>query len=228
VIRAYRRFLVPGLSTLVMLAVLVSLGTWQVYRLHWKEGILAQIAAAEATPPVPLTATPARFTKVSATGRLRFDRAIEFGAEVRDTSAGPTMGTYQIVPLERDGAPPVLVDRGWIPQKRPAPLAEPSGTVTVAGYIRPGERASWFSAADDPATRQFFTLDPRAIGVAVNIPDLEPFTLVALGPPAAYPIPAEHLPRPPNNHLSYVFTWYGLAAALVVVSGAWLRKALRS
>jgi surfeit locus 1 family protein len=230
---AYRRFLVPGISTLVMLLVLLGLGTWQVYRLHWKEAILAQIATAEAMPAAPLSQNPAPYTKVSTSGRFRFDRAVEFGAEVRDTSAGPTMGSYQIVPLERDGAP-LLVNRGWIPQKRPAPLDEPAGVVTVAGYVRPAERSSWFSATDDPATRQFFTLDPRVIGTAVNIPDPEPFVLVALRPPGSspapgfYPIPAEHLPRPPNNHLSYAITWYGLAASLVVIFGAWLRKGMRS
>jgi len=32
------------------------------------------------------------------------------------------------------------------------------------------------------------------------------------------------LPRPPNNHLQYALTWYGLAAALVVTFIAWIRK----
>ena len=103
--RTVRRILLPGFSTLVMLMVLVGLGTWQVYRLHWKEAILARIAAAEVAPAVPLTDEPAPYTKVSVTGRFRYDRAAEFGAEVRDTLAGPTIGFYQIVPLERDGAP---------------------------------------------------------------------------------------------------------------------------
>jgi surfeit locus 1 family protein len=51
---------------------------------------------------------------------------------------------------------------------------------------------------------------------------------VALGPtpPNGYPDPAKHLPRPPNNHLSYAITWYGLAAALVVIFVVWARKAL--
>jgi surfeit locus 1 family protein len=55
-----------------------------------------------------------------------------------------------------------------------------------------------------------------------------PFILIAMGPTpqAGYPIPAEHLPRPPNNHLSYAITWYGLAVALVVIFAVWSRKAL--
>lgn len=223
------RFLVPGLSTFAMLVVLIGLGTWQVQRLHWKEAILARIATAEAAPAVPLTQNPAPYTKVSVTGRFRFDRAAQYGAEVRDTRTGPTMGFSQIVPLERDGAPTILVDRGWVPQKRETGLDDPAGEVTVTGYIRPGEKPSWFSATDDTAERQFYTLNPQAIGIAVGVPDPAPFTLVALGSPTAeaYPAPAEHLPQPPNNHLSYVITWYGLAVALVVIFAIWMRKALR-
>jgi surfeit locus 1 family protein len=198
--------------------------------LHWKEGILAQIAAAEAAPAVPLGAAPGPYEKVSVTGRFRFDQTAEFAADVRDTRDGPTMGSFQIVPLERNGAPTLLVDRGWVPQSRETPLDDPAGLTTVTGYVRPGETQSWFSATDDVAARQFFTLDPRAIGAAVGVANPAPFTLVAMGAAAvgSYPIPAQHLPRPPNNHLSYVITWYGLAVSLVVIFGVWVRKALRS
>jgi surfeit locus 1 family protein len=225
----WRKLLIPGLSTFAMLLVLIGLGTWQVYRLHWKEGVLAQIAVAEAAPPAPLPSDPQPYTKVSVSGHFRFDRVAEFGAEVRDTKAGPTMGFYQIVPLERDGAPPILVDRGWIPQKRESPLDDPAGGVTVIGYVRPGDVAQWFSPTDDSAARQFYTLDPKVIGAALGVPNAAPFALVALGPSAegAYPAPAQNLPQPPNNHLSYVITWYGLAVALVVIFGVWARKALR-
>lgn len=227
-IPAYRRFLIPGLSTLVMLTILIGLGTWQIYRLHWKERILARIAIAEAAPPAPLTPDPAPYTKVSVSGRFDFNRAAGFGAEVRDTRAGPAMGFYQIVPLERAGASTVMVDRGWVPQKRDAPLDDPTGVVTVTGYVRPGDVPRWFSAADDPAARQFYTLDPKAISAAVGVRDAAPFALVALGPSTgSYPAPAHSLPRPPNNHLSYVITWYGLAVALVVIFAVWARKALR-
>ncbi|WP_428489791.1 SURF1 family protein [Rhodopila sp.] len=227
---ARSRFLIPTLTTLIMLAILVGLGTWQIYRLHWKQGILKQIAASEAAPPAPLTPDPASYAKVSATGRFRFDLAVQFGADVRDTNTGPTMGTYQIVPLQRDGAPTVLVDRGWVPQQSATAVDDPTGVVSVTGYVRPGDTQHWFSPTDDTASRQFYTLDPAAIGAAVGVRNVLPFTLVALGPAngASYPAPAQHLPRPPNNHLSYVITWYGLAVALVVIFGAWVRKAQRS
>ncbi len=225
-----RRLLLPGLMTAIMLAVLLGLGTWQVRRLHWKEAVLAQIARAEAAPAEPLTAEaePEPYAKVQATGRLRDDLSASYGADVRDTPTGTLLGTQLIVPLERADGDTILVDRGWVPDTRSRAMALPKGDVTVEGYIHPGDSPGMFSAPDSPATREFYTLDPTAIGAALGLHHVAPFVLVSMGPapPERYPDPAKHLPRPPNNHLSYAITWYGLAAALVVIFVVWARKAL--
>nr|WP_283949490.1 SURF1 family protein [Limobrevibacterium gyesilva] len=210
-----------------MLAVLIGLGTWQVERLAWKTNLLNQLAQAEARPAELLPADPSPFVRVRVEGRLRNDLAALYGAEGRETAQGPQMGGQQIVPMERPGADPILVDRGWVPDRRPMPAA--TGTVVVEGYVRPAEHAGWFSAKDDPQARRFYTLDPQAIGAALGLARVAPFTLVAVGsaPPELYPDPARHLPRPPNNHLSYAITWYGLAVALVVIFVLYVRKAAR-
>jgi surfeit locus 1 family protein len=212
----------------VMLAVLLGLGTWQVMRLQWKLGLLAQIARAEAAPAVPLPAAPDPFTKVQATGHLRDDLSASYGAEVRDTPAGTELGTQLIVPLEAHDGDVILIDRGWVPDKRPHPIARAAGDVTVEGYVRPSDKQGMFSATDNPAAREFYTLDASAIGSALGLHRVVSFILVAMGPspPEHYPDPAHHLPRPPNNHLSYAITWYGLAVALVVIFVLWARKAL--
>jgi surfeit locus 1 family protein len=244
-----RKLIGPALMTAVMFLVLVGLGTWQVRRLAWKEAILAQIARAEAAPPFPLPATPdaaipasftpAPYTKVAVTGTLLHDKSALYGVEVRDTRAGPDLGALLIEPLQRDGAPPLLVDRGWVPLKRTGPVAMPQGTVTIAGYVHPADTPGLFSVQDDVAGRHFYTLDPAAIGAALGLDRVAPFILIALGPPTSpvaspgappaaltdLPVPAEHLPRPPNNHLQYAITWYGLAAVLLVIFTVWARKA---
>lgn len=212
-----------------MLLVLLGLGTWQVKRLAWKEGILAEIAHAEAAPAVPLGPHAAPFAKLSATGRYREDLAALYGAEVKDTPVGPELGAELIVPLERPGADPVLVDRGWVPTSVPAPIYWPQSPVTVDGYAHAPDRPGLLTPHDDATHRRFYALDPPAIGAALGLKRIAPFTLVALGPEVAgrYPVPAQHLPRPPNDHLQYALTWYGLAGALVVVFVAWSRKVLR-
>jgi len=122
------------------------------------------------------------------------------------------------------------VKRGWVPQSRRGAIAEQQGPVTIQGYIRPPETPGMFSARDDPATRVFYTLDPVTIGAALGIKQVAPFVLIELGPPPPerWPAPAQHLPQPPNNHLSYAITWYGLAAALVVIFAVWARRTLRA
>ncbi|MGH6982552.1 MAG: SURF1 family protein, partial [Stellaceae bacterium] len=46
----------PSLFWLGMAAVLVGLGSWQIHRLHWKEGLIAQLHATMASPPTALPA----------------------------------------------------------------------------------------------------------------------------------------------------------------------------
>ncbi len=132
-----RRLLIPGLMTLVMLATLLTLGTWQVSRLLWKQGLLAAIAAGEQRPPVPLGESPPAFTRVRAEGRFAPVTAL-YGAEVRGNNGGARL----LGILQREGAPPVLVDRGWVPVPLP-PL--PPAPTAVEGYIRPAETPGPFA-----------------------------------------------------------------------------------
>ena len=223
-----RRLLWPGLMTVVMLALTSALGAWQLERLAWKTALLQQIDRGEAAPAVPLTGDPKPFTKVRVAGRLRQDLQALYGVEVRSTAAGPAMGAFLLSPLDRPGLDPVIVDRGWVPLDAPRPQGDMDAV--IEGYVRAPEQPVRFGAKDDPLARRFYALDPAAIADSLGIAKAAPFTLVALGhvPPGTYPEPADTLPRPPNNHLSYAITWFGLAASLLVIFAVYARQALRS
>ena len=212
------------LAALPVLAVLLALGTWQVRRLAWKTDMLATIAASEAGPPVPLGAAPVPYAKVVATGRFDHGREALLGLEVR----GTTLGAHLLVPLLRDGAPPLLVDRGWVPMERDRAVDRPPGEVAVTGYVRPADERDWNSPKDDPVGRRFYILDTAAIGAALGLPPPAPYGLVALAPPGTpatrLPAAPTTLPRPNHPHLGYAITWYGLAAALVGVVAAFVMR----
>lgn len=212
--------------TMAMLVVLIGLGTWQVQRLHWKQDAIARLTHAEANDPTPLTAHPAPYSKVVAQGRLRDDLSVLYGAEVRETPTGPKLGAHTIVPLEREHAPTLLVDLGWVPLLTNTPRERPTDPVNLTGFVHPPEDRGWFSATDNAAERHFYTLDPMAIGAALRLTNIEPYVLVVLGPKSAslWPEPAHRMPRPANNHLAYAITWYGLAVALVAVFLVYARK----
>ena len=218
-----RALLVPVIATAVMFVLLVGLGVWQLQRRQWKLGLLAQIDLAEASPPIPLPDRPLPFTKVIVSGHLRDDLRALYGSDVRDVPGGTAIGAGLVEPLERPGHAPLLVDRGWVPDGQ---RGAPGGDATVVGYVRPAETPGLLSLTDDPAARRFYTLDPARIGAALGLPTVAPFTLVALGSGGGLPQPAMALPRPPNDHLNYAMTWFGLAASLLVVFAAYTRKVL--
>ena len=222
-----RRLFVPAVSSLAMLAVLLALGVWQLQRNNWKAGLLAQIAAAERAPATDLTSAPAPFAKVRLIGTLRTEQAVLYGAEGRDVGGRPTMGAQLLAPLERAGARPVWVVLGWVPSLGTPDLATPGQASTVIeGFVRPPDRPGPFSPQDDPRARRFYTLNAQSIAASLDLATPEPYTLVALGPPGV-PDPARRLPRPPNDHLTYAATWFGLAATLAGVFLVYARKVLK-
>ena len=213
-----RRQLWPTVAAVLMLAILLSLGIWQLERRAWKQTLLDTIAQAEAAPAIAMPAAPQPFAKVRVTGTLRADAWALYGAELRDDKRGGSLlGAQLLGILDRPGAAPILVMLGWVPSTEAHP---PAGAVTVDGFIRPTERPGWFAATDSPAQRRFYTLNPGAIA-----PDLAPFTLVALGSPGI-PDPARQLPRPPNDHLGYALTWFSFALILLVIYALHVRKVL--
>ena len=230
----WRRLLVPAVMTAAILALACGLGFWQLQRLAWKTALLADIDRAEASPAIslPALATPADppvFAKVRVEGHWLADRYALYGADVADTPAGPKMGARLIMALQRDGgAAPILVDRGWVPTDRAAGMAASRGGAAVEGYVRQPDRAGLFVPSDDPVQHRFYTLDPATIGPSLGLARTEPFVLVALGPATAgvYPMPAQRLPRPPNDHLSYAITWFSLGLVLVVIFLMYARKVL--
>ncbi|MFG1478142.1 SURF1 family protein [Xanthobacter sp. V4C-4] len=221
---------------------LVGLGTWQMQRLAWKEGVLAQVAKRAHAPAagVPeardwpaLTREADEYRHLRARGR--FDHARETlvyaGGGVGE-GEGP--GAFVITPLLRADGPPILVNRGFVPQARrdPATRADRQlpGEVEVTGLLRLPEEASWFVPANDAARGAFYRRDPASIAAARGLDGAAPFIIDADAEPGAAPSGGATRLVFPNRHLDYALTWYGLAATLLAVSGAvwWSRRRPRA
>ncbi len=222
---AVRSLLGAALATAAALILLVGLGVWQLRRLAWKEVLLASIAHGEAAPPVtlpPAQSNPAPFSKVEVAGTLR-DVGL-YGIAVRPTPKGDQEGAFRLGVIDRPGAAAVLVNEGWVPDGlAPDPAPRPA---QIVGYVLPSQTPSFFMPQGDAASHRFFAPDAKGIGAALGLKQVAPFIVVALGdvPPGTYPEPARHLPQPPNNHLSYALTWFGLAAILLGVFVLYARQ----
>ncbi len=221
----FRPRLWPSLATLGALALLLGLGSWQVQRLHWKEGLIAARTAQLAAPPAPLPDTAADwrawdFRKVSVRGSFRHDLEQRFGAYTFDDQ----FGQHILTPLLRPDGAAILVDRGFVPADRAAVetrrQGEVAGTVEVTGIARyrGADRPGWFTPANQPADRIWYWYDLPALARAVGL-ELLPVVVEADATPnpGGLPIGGQTRTLLPNNHLQYAITWYGLAVALVAV-----------
>ncbi len=139
-----------------------------------------------------------------------------------------------MTPFVTDDGWVVYVNRGFVPraQKDPAtrPGSEIEGETTVVGPVRLPRDRSWYMPADDVARNEWFSRDPALFAAAEghDPATVAPYTIDARFDPSlpdGLPQGGETIVTFPNNHLQYVITWFGLAAALagVFATFAWSR-----
>jgi surfeit locus 1 family protein len=235
----FRPRLWPTVFTLPALLILIGLGTWQVERLHWKERLIAERAAAIAAPPTELPAT------LDDAKRLDLHRVRAVGTflhhsefDVVATAENGASGFHIVTPLRLDDATGriVLVNRGFVPYEMRDPTTRPRGEVPgrveVEGLLRlpPEGGRPWYMPADPPGGNVWLRIDPEAMARARGLRDVLPFYIDA-GPapnPGGWPRGGTTVLDVPNNHLQYAITWYALAGALLVIYILYHRRSSNS
>ena len=227
----------------IALVILLSLGTWQVKRLAWKEGLLATIHERMTSAPKPLADVAAMemagsdidYLAVTATGRFLHEHEQFFFA----THKGAT-GWFVYTPLDLDdGSGIVFVNRGFVPydDKDPArrPQGQVEGEVTVTGLARTAiaEKPSFLVPENDPQNGVYYWKDLSAMseqaGFGTDTPVMHLFIDADATPnPGGWPMGGVTLVDLPNSHLQYAITWYGLALALFAVTAVFVRRRYRA
>lgn len=155
-------------------------------------------------------------------------------------------GYALITPLTLADGRTVLVNRGWIPaakkDKKTRPESRVKGKATITGMVRIGAERSFFTPASQPDKNIWFGRDidemaayariHRVVPVMVDIvsPPLpskpegkdKKFSIAAANAPqkpavTQLPIPSDGDIRLRNDHMGYIFTWFGLAAGMLLV-----------
>jgi surfeit locus 1 family protein len=241
-----------GVFTLAMVAVFIGLGLWQLQRRVEKHALIAALNERLAAEPGPLPSpaqwsalTPGRdeFRRVSftATYDSRPDAMVySSGSGVRSDISGP--GTWAFLPARLPGGETVVINTGFVQntmqdrarQDRAVEWLIAPKPVTLTGYIRFPEAAGMLTPAENPAKRLWFTRDhlamARALGWGGDGKAVAPFYI-----DLEQPVPSSGIPKPgplevhlKDDHMQYAVTWFGLAGAVVVAFGIWLRAQRRA
>jgi surfeit locus 1 family protein len=222
--------------TAICLAILISLGVWQLQRLQWKETLLAHIAAlqtAKAQPVGPVLDSLAQgrdvdFTRVSVTcpGLAVAPTLNLYG--LREGQAGSRLISACHVASARYRS--VLVDRGFVVDtvtQRPPVNPADQTPVELVGVLRVPDRATFVTPKNDPGADRWFSRDVAAMARQLQAPQPAPVFLFAetsTNPTFKDLVPAPVPSDIPNRHLEYALTWFGLAAAL---AGVYVASLLR-
>lgn len=212
------RLILPLVFGIAGVAVLMSLGFWQLSRLDEKQAVIAEIEARIDAAPVALPEAPdeARdrylpvYTEGSYTGE-----AVHVLSSLRELGTGSRV----IAVLETAEGRRLLVDRGFMPDRARPEADFTSGPVEVTGNLHwprdatsltpppDMERGLWFSRTVAPLATHLGTEEVLIIARQ----DGSPVPGLTTMPVATIDIR--------NDHLEYAITWFLLALVWAGMTG---------
>jgi surfeit locus 1 family protein len=228
-----------SVGVLMVAAVCMRLGFWQLDRLDQRRGLNAAVAARVDLPPIAVTSPPSDtaglpYRPVHVEGEYEAARTIVLAGR----SHRGVPGVHLLTPLHlASGAGTVLVNRGWVPSPDAATveLAEfppEPGRVRVNGLAMP------YTGGEDRVARRavgagdvggfrhvWYRLDRPGIASQFPYPLLELY-VQALPAEASGGLPLR-LPPPAldeGSHLSYAVQWFSFAGVFLI---GWLILLLR-
>jgi surfeit locus 1 family protein len=217
----------PVWATLILFfsfIILCSLGTWQIKRLHWKEGLLAEIDQAYQVD--------ADKNLISSAALL--DAYHENRLVLRGTVIGKYLGnkTFKLGPRPHDGRQGyhlytplkmldggiILINRGWISTDAKLPPVPEGSALRIKGLLRKPDPANDFTPLNRPADDEWFHIDFAELAKVKALPNLAPYVLYVEGPVSgAEPVPVGAKPELYNNHKAYAVFWFMLAGLMVII-----------
>lgn len=236
-----------GVFTLVMVAIFIGLGLWQLQRRAEKHALIAALTERLAAAPVPLPTPPAwsgltaakdefrRVTFNATYARLPDAMVYSAGSAVRADASTP--GTWAFLPARLPSGEIVAVDAGFVENTMQDRAVEDRAVAklvtgqpaTLTGYLRFPEAGGMLAPAPGQDKRLWFTRDhlamAQALGWGKENDEVAPFYV-----DLETPVPANGIPKPgplqvnlKDDHLQYAITWFALAFAVAIAFGVWWR-----
>lgn len=228
------------LAAFSALVILLSLGVWQLQRLSWKEGLIADIEMRRSAEPISVAAAlkkqrsgeDIRYLRVRVQGRYLHGDERYFYAP--DAKLGPGFDVYTPFQLAgSDGL--IIIDRGFVPEALKAPDQRQAGQSTseqeVNGLVRLPGRVGAFTPDNDPQKNLWFWRDfdamTKHLSEAHADPKLGLFVDAETPAPGGWPRGGIREIAVSNRHFGYAMTWFGLALTLIAIYGALMWNRVR-
>jgi len=210
-----------------------GLGSWQVHRLQWKKERIRDLELRSQADAVPLPTNimepgmkkQMEYKRVLVTGSFDHTQEILLGPRALNDQKGnkgggmisqSKTGFQVITPFILENGDRILVNRGWVPKElkdsKKRQDGQISGKVSLAGYVRSGEKRPQFSPTVKQDSLQWYYCDVDSIA---TISKTMPLLIEADGNSSVRngPIGGQTRVTLRNEHMQYIITWYSLSAA---------------
>ncbi len=226
--------ILSGLLLLSLFLLLLKLGFWQLDRANWKRQLLLDHATRAEQPALTLS----QVLQLSDPSFYPVKLVGEFDSRhitLIDNQYYQHQNGYRVlVPFKPVNKPNwLLVERGWLPRSEDVEMRvntlAADGQVRLQGEVKPDQPnqfmvGDWQVASGWPAIVQ--SIDVKRVAEQLKRP-LYPF-VVRLQPqdPLSFVQLETLVTIPPEKHISYAMTWFGLAIALCLgyISVRWKRR----
>ncbi|MBV7378749.1 SURF1 family protein [Maritimibacter dapengensis] len=207
--------IITALLLVAGLAAFVTLGVWQLQRLAWKHGVLAEIEAQIAGEAVALPADPDpeadRYLPVEIAGTMEPDE-LHVLVSSRDYGAGFRI----IAPFETRDGRRIMVDRGFVLNET-KDAERQIGEMGLEGNLHWPDERDGFTPEDDPEGNWWYARDVEKMSDALGT---EPVLVIARTETdpgiRVMPVTTEGIP---NDHFEYAMTWFLMAVTWVGMTG---------
>ena len=189
----------------------LSLGTWQVYRLYLKNNLISDLENNLKTSSINFNVDiDKEYTKV-----LFKKKDLNTKIFLYHLNKGE-IGFKVMVPYEINSSLLVLVDKGWI-RKDKINLIKNTlfSDDVIEGYTKKIREKNLFTPNNNIKEEFLYSVEIDNLKKSFN-KNIYPLLIIQTSKTNKDIIPNDYEVRLPNNHLQYALTWYGLALFTII------------
>ena len=196
---------------IIFIFIVLSLGTWQVFRLDLKNNLISNLENNLKKNFVSFNIDiDQEYTKVLLKKKDSKSKIFLYHLNKGE------IGFKVIVPYEVNSSLIVLVDKGWV-RKDKINLIKNTllNDDVIVGYTKKITKKNLFTPNNNIKEDFLYSIDVDSLKKSLN-KNIYPLLIIQTSKINKDIIPNEYEVRIPNNHLQYAITWYGLAIVTII------------
>ena len=201
-----------NIFVIFFITLFLFLGTWQLYRLQWKQDLISQISEGLKSSPIKYSnSINKNYQRVVLNGAYNFSNQIY----LYSLNEKGQPGFDVITPFKTMEGENVLINRGWINKElKNKPKINSINDKKVKGLLKKNIRKNIFKPENNIKENIWFSINLIDIKKFTG-DDFNNFVIYLENSKVNIPAPKKISIDVPNNHLKYAITWYSISISIL-------------